>query len=55
MFYVKEFLRMNFDCKNGCGNEFKVNTKNHADDPEIRFLIKLIAKPYGRAMSMPPG
>ena len=28
-------------------------TKNHAADPEIRFLTKSISKPNGRATAMP--
>ena len=31
----------------------RVITKNHAADPEIGFLTKLISKPYGRATGMP--
>ena len=32
----------------------RIITKNHASDPEIRFLTKSIPKPYGRATAMPP-
>ena len=32
----------------------RVITKNHAADPEIRFVTKSILKPYGRATAMPP-
>ena len=32
----------------------RIITKNHAADPEIRFLIKSISKPFGRATGMPP-
>ena len=31
----------------------RIITKNHAADPEIRFLRKSISKPYGRATAMP--
>ena len=31
----------------------RIITKNHAADPEIRFLTKSILKPYGRAAVMP--
>ena len=48
---------MNFDFKNGCKNEFlnslRIITKNHAADPEIRFLTKSISKLNGRATAMP--
>ena len=32
----------------------RIIMKNHASDPEIRFLTKSIPKPYGRATAMPP-
>ena len=44
---------MNIDFGNGCKNEFKDNTENHAPDLEIRFLTKSISKPYDRAAAMP--
>ena len=31
----------------------KIITKNHAADPEKRFLTKSISKPNGRATAMP--
>ena len=31
----------------------RVITKNHAADPEIRFLTKSILRPYSRAAAMP--
>ena len=31
----------------------RIIRKNHAADSEIRFLRKLISKPYGRATAMP--
>ena len=31
---------------------FRSITKNHAADPDIRFLIKSISKPYGRVTAM---
>ena len=31
----------------------KFKPKNHAADPEIQFLTKLILRPYGRAAFMP--
>ena len=31
----------------------KIITKNHAADPEKRFLAKSILKPYGRATALP--
>ena len=33
---------------------FRIITKNHATDPEIRFHTKSISKSYGRATAMPP-
>ena len=44
---------MDFDFENGCKNEYKDNNKNHAADPEIGFLTKLISKLYGRPMALP--
>ena len=32
----------------------RIITKNNETDPEIGFLTKSIAKPYGRATAMPP-
>ena len=32
---------------------FRIIKKNHAADPEIRFLTKSISKPYGGATAMP--
>ena len=31
----------------------RIITKNHAADPEIEFLTKLISKPNGSATAMP--
>ena len=38
----------------GVKMNFRIITKNHAADPEIRFLTKSISKPFGRATAMPP-
>ena len=39
--------------KMGVKMNSRIITKNHAADPEIRFLRKSISKPYGRATAMP--
>ena len=38
----------------GVKMNFRIITKNHAADPEIRFLTKSISKPFSRATVMPP-
>ena len=52
-FGAQEFFYMIFYFKNGCKNEFKDKTKNHAADPEIEFLAKSISKSNGCATAMP--
>ena len=44
---------MSFDFKMGVKMNLRIIPKNHAADPEIEFLKKLISKPYGRATAMP--
>ena len=44
---------MKFDLKRAVKMNLRIITKNHAADPEIGFLTKLISKPYGRATAMP--
>ena len=44
---------MKFDSKNGSKMNLWIIIKNHAADPEIGFLTKLILKQYGRAAAMP--
>ena len=44
---------MNFDSKIAVKMNSWIITKNHATDPEIRFLKKSISKPFGRATAMP--
>ena len=38
----------------GVKMNLRIITENHAADPEIRSLTKLISKPYGQATAMPP-
>ena len=38
----------------GVKMNFRIITKNHAADSEIRFLTKSISKPFGPATAMPP-
>ena len=38
----------------GVKMNLSILTKNHAADPEIGFLTKLISKSYGRATALPP-
>ena len=44
---------MNFDLKMGIKMNLRVITKNHAADRNLRFLIKSISNPYGRATAIP--
>ena len=43
-----------FQDPGGVKRNLRIITKKHAPDPEIRFVIKLILKPYGRTTAMPP-
>ena len=44
---------MNFDLKIAVKMNLRIITKNHAADPEKRFLTKSISKPNGCATAMP--
>ena len=37
----------------GVKMNLRIQTKNHAADPEIGFFTKSICKPYGRIAAMP--
>ena len=52
-FFVSRIFFMKFDSKNGSKMNLWIIIKNHAADPEIGFLTKLILKQYGRAAAMP--
>ena len=53
-FGVKNFFSKILILKMDVKMNLTIITKNHAADPEIRFLTKSISKPYGRATAMPP-
>ena len=54
-FGVKKIFFENFDLINECKMNLWIVTKNRAADPGIRFLIKSILEPYGRATTKPTG
>ena len=52
-YWCQRIFFMNFDLKMSVKMNLRIITKNHAADPEIGFLTKLILKPNGRASAIP--
>ena len=52
-FFCGPISFINFDFKIGVEVNLRMIMKNHAADPEIKFLTNSIEKPYGRAKAMP--
>ena len=53
LFWIQIFLKWTLISKMAVKINFRIKTKNHAVNPEMRFLTKLISKPNDCATAFP--